>query len=75
MEMNCANEYLMTLFTSRTLFFVSVLTVPAKQQWLIAFMMMWRFDLELGFTNNLGPEKIADVRTSKGTMSKLYDAR
>lgn len=42
--------------TSSTLFFWSALTGPASTHWLIALMMMWRFDLELGFTNNLGPD-------------------
>ena len=41
--------------TSSTLFLTSWLTVPARQRWLIALTMMWRFDFWLGVTNSFGP--------------------
>lgn len=50
------------LVTSSTLFFWSALTGPASTHWLMALMMMWRLDLELGFTNNLGPKQKTNMK-------------
>lgn len=50
--------------TSNTLFFWSEFTGPASTHWLMALMMMWRFDLELGFTNNLGPKQKTSMKIS-----------
>lgn len=50
--------------TSKTLFFWSEFTGPASTHWLMALIIMWRFDLELGFTNNLGPKQKTSMKIS-----------
>lgn len=41
--------------TSRTTFFCTSLTFPARQQWAMALMMIGLLDLELGSLKSLGP--------------------
>lgn len=52
------------LLTSNTLFLRSVFTDPARQQWLMALIIMCLLDFELGFTNSFGP-KIDGERDGK----------
>ena len=59
--------------TSSALFLLSVLTTPARQQWLTALIIIVLFDFcfELGFTYSLGPVYSSDGASKVGLDDAL----